>query len=65
MPKMTGSALAKRVREVKPDMPIIIATGHAELPPGEDDFQLLTKPFMQDDLEAPLNDALRRKSSAF
>jgi CheY-like chemotaxis protein len=61
MPKMTGIALAKRVREVKPDMPIIIATGYAELPAGEDDFQLLSKPFMQDDLEAALNGALRRK----
>ena len=32
MPKMTGSELAKRILARRPGMPIILATGYAELP---------------------------------
>ena len=51
MPQMTGTQLAKRIRETHPDLPIILATGYAELPPGTDmAMPKLAKPFYQDDL---------------
>ena len=36
MPGMTGSELARQIRQHWPDLPIILATGYAELPNGED-----------------------------
>ena len=33
MPGMTGLDLATKIRQLRPHMPIIIATGYAELPP--------------------------------
>jgi CheY-like chemotaxis protein len=34
MPRMTGVELAQQVRAMRPDMPIILATGYAEMPEG-------------------------------
>jgi PAS domain S-box-containing protein len=51
MPGMTGAELAAKVRAEKPDLPVIIATGFAELVKGEGaEYQKLSKPFMQHDL---------------
>jgi PAS domain S-box-containing protein len=51
MPHMTGSDLAAAIRAEKPDLPIILATGFAELPPGADEgLPKLSKPFMQEQL---------------
>ncbi len=51
MPHMTGVQLAATIREERPDLPIILATGYAELPPGsETDLPKLAKPFRQRDL---------------
>jgi CheY-like chemotaxis protein/two-component sensor histidine kinase len=51
MPHMTGSDLAAAIRMEKPDMPILLATGFAELPPGADeDLPKLSKPFLQHQL---------------
>lgn len=51
MPQMTGTQLATRIRETHPELPIILATGYAELPPGTDtSMPKLAKPFYQDDL---------------
>ncbi len=51
MPHMTGSDLAAAIRLEKPDMPIILATGFAELPPGVDEgLPKLSKPFLQQQL---------------
>ena len=51
MPVMTGSDLATVLRVEKPDLPIILATGFAELPPGADeDLPKLAKPFRQQQL---------------
>jgi CheY-like chemotaxis protein len=32
MPGMTGAELAKHIRDMRPDLPIILATGYAEVP---------------------------------
>ena len=46
MPKMTGRDLAIVVARERPGLPVILATGYAELPPGEKvDVRLLPKPF--------------------
>jgi PAS domain S-box-containing protein len=53
MPKMTGAQLAARVRELKPDLPILLATGYAELAANSPGAELprLAKPFAQLELE--------------
>lgn len=59
MPKMTGAELAKAVRNLNPDLPILIATGYADLPPGADiDVPRLAKPYNQADLAAHIAKAL-------
>jgi PAS domain S-box-containing protein len=51
MPGMTGGDLARAVRAIAPDLPILIASGYAELPPGLDlDVAKLGKPYTQDQL---------------
>ena len=46
MPRMTGRDLAIAIAREKPGLPVILATGFAELPPGESfDAKMLQKPF--------------------
>src|SRR4051812_614299 len=53
MPRMTGLQLTQVVRKQRPDLPIILATGYAELASDEArDLPKLGKPFTQDDLAA-------------
>lgn len=33
MPGMTGSELARQLRQVRPDLPIVLASGYTDLPP--------------------------------
>jgi two-component SAPR family response regulator len=54
---MTGAELARTVKETYPHIAIIVATGYAELPEGEDDTSLiprLSKPFRQEELAAAI-----------
>lgn len=56
MPGMTGGDLAIAVRHIVPKLPILIASGYAELPPGVDlDVSRLGKPYTQDQLERELH----------
>ena len=51
MPDMTGLQLIEEIRNTWPELPVILATGFAELPPGTDLRQItLAKPFRQHDL---------------
>jgi PAS domain S-box-containing protein len=51
MPDMTGSELASRIRAENAHFPIILATGYAELAPGEGEgLPRLAKPFGQREL---------------
>ena len=34
MPQMNGAQLASAVRDMRPELPILLATGYAELPPS-------------------------------
>ncbi|TXR46364.1 hybrid sensor histidine kinase/response regulator [Phyllobacterium endophyticum] len=51
MPNMTGAQLIEAIKRQWPNMPVILATGYAELPDGAQlDIPLLSKPFRQMDL---------------
>src|SRR5262249_7987109 len=55
MPGMTGLELAMHIRELCPTMPIVLATGHADLAEGRGlDVRSLIKPFAQEDLAEAL-----------
>lgn len=51
MPGMTGVELAHAIHERWPAMPVIVATGYSDLPPGSPDYPLIAKPFGEKDLE--------------
>ena len=62
MPKMTGSDLAKKISARRPGMPIILATGYAELPTGADaGLPRLSKPYRQDALADAVASAVRTR----
>jgi PAS domain S-box-containing protein len=51
MPNMTGVQLAEAIKARHPTLPVILATGYAELPQGTaSDVPRLSKPFFQVDL---------------
>ncbi len=51
MPHMTGTQLVEAIRSELPDLPVVLATGYAELPPGSNPgLAKLSKPFSQSDL---------------
>jgi PAS domain S-box-containing protein len=51
MPKMTGTELAKAMRSEWPDIPVLLATGYADMSPRDEiGLQKLTKPFFKRDL---------------
>ena len=59
MPRMTGTQLIAAVRAERPQLPIILATGYAELPEGTDASVVrLPKPFRQRDLIAAIAGAV-------
>jgi PAS domain S-box-containing protein len=59
MPGMTGLELAAASREVRPSLPILLATGYADLPEGAQvDLPRLAKPYHQDQLRDRLDQLL-------
>ncbi len=60
MPSMTGLQLAESIRGRFPGLPIILATGFAELPvdPRTKDIQRLAKPCTQHEIAAAIHSAL-------
>lgn len=60
MPKMNGAELASAAREMFPDLPVLLATGYAELPSGKDPgIPRLAKPYQQDQLAGAISEVLR------
>ena len=54
MPGMTGIELAAASRRLRPQLPILLATGYAELPEGAQlDLPWLAKPYHQDPAARP------------
>lgn len=60
MPGMTGLDLAEKIKQLRPHLPIIIATGYAELPvDAPRDFLRLSKPYSQEQLSEMIGIASR------
>jgi signal transduction histidine kinase len=61
MPGMTGLQLAESLRESRPGLPVVLATGYADLPASGELAALsrLSKPFTQDELAAAICAAMR------
>jgi signal transduction histidine kinase len=52
MPKMNGAELSAAAGKLRPELPILLATGYAELPNGADlDLPRLAKPYGQQQLQ--------------
>jgi CheY-like chemotaxis protein len=59
MPGITGLELAERIRAAWPQMPILLASGHAELPERTGlNVPRLTKPFRQEELANAIADVV-------
>lgn len=59
MPGMTGLELVAASRDVRPTLPVLLATGYAELPEGTQiDLPRLAKPYHQDQLRERLDQIL-------
>jgi CheY-like chemotaxis protein/anti-sigma regulatory factor (Ser/Thr protein kinase) len=60
MPGMTGTQLVAQIRRERPGLPVLLATGYAELPDGEmSDIPRLNKPFLQAHLHQAIAAAMR------
>ena len=65
MPKMTGTQLAKAIRKEWPEMPVMLATGYAEIQPEEEwVLPKLSKPFFEGDLAAALTGIKPKRPNA-
>ncbi len=62
MPRMDGAELAKRIKELHPELPILLVTGYTDFNDDAPDLPRLAKPFRQADLSRSLN-ALVEKGS--
>ncbi|WP_201836073.1 MHYT domain-containing protein [Microvirga zambiensis] len=60
MPAMTGVQLAERINTERPDLPIILATGFADMPQSApSDLRRLSKPFDQTTLAHAIGEGLK------
>ena len=65
MPGMTGVELADRARELHPGLPILLATGYADLPSGTTtDLPRLAKPYQQTELATQISRLLTGRGGA-
>ncbi len=66
MPGMTGAELARFIFSTFPELPVILASGYAELPDDEglSDLLRMTKPFTQEQLHAAVKRSLRERATA-
>jgi signal transduction histidine kinase len=65
MPGMTGVELAAEAHGLLPQLPILLATGYADLPPGQkSDLPRLSKPYIQDTLRVAVDKLLAGTATA-
>ena len=63
MPEMTGLELIQAIETLAPDVPVILATGYADLSTVQPvDLQLLQKPFVQQDLARAISAVFRNEN---
>jgi len=64
MPGMNGAQLAQAARKISPGLPILLATGYAEIPQGADiDLPRLGKPYSQHQLSKEITKLLAMRPS--
>jgi two-component system C4-dicarboxylate transport response regulator DctD len=66
MPRMDGLQLFARIRNIDPEIPVVLITGHADVPMAigalkDGAFDFLTKPFAADHLIAAVRKALETR----
>jgi CheY-like chemotaxis protein len=54
MPGISGTDLARAIRDRRPDLPVLIVSGYSEVDGIASDLPRLTKPFRKDELAASL-----------
>jgi FixJ family two-component response regulator len=64
MPVKGGLELLRIVRAARPELPVILVTGHPEMlgrspPTGQDRYQLFMKPFKPEELLAAVSDIMK------
>ncbi|MBF0276998.1 MAG: ABC transporter substrate-binding protein [SAR324 cluster bacterium] len=69
MPKMNGKAFAKKIKEIRPDIPVLIFTGYGDLMATDDIREwgvdgLVTKPFQLAELSEVLEKILEDKEDS-
>jgi CheY-like chemotaxis protein len=69
MPRMGGRELAAELRRLRPDLPVLLMTGHggadaATLRNASDDTPVIPKPFTGDDLVGHVRRALHARASS-
>ena len=69
MPDITGIDLLRRVKEVRPELPVIVITGHGDIALAVEAMKIgaldfLEKPFDDDQLIAAVRSALSRDANA-
>ena len=67
MPEITGIDLLRKVKEVKPDLPVIVITGHGDIALAVEAMKIgavdfLEKPFDDDHLLSAVNSALEQEA---
>jgi PAS domain S-box-containing protein len=63
MPRMNGAQLAAAARELRPELPVLLATGYAELPAGSgSNLPRIGKPYQQDQLAAEIAKLLNQSA---
>jgi CheY-like chemotaxis protein len=68
MPGMDGAEVARQIRLIEPDLPIVFSTGHSALralrSAAGEEISVLEKPFTLDELEALLRERLGERRRA-
>jgi CheY-like chemotaxis protein len=61
MPRMNGAQLAAAARQIRPELPVLLATGYAELPMGSGNgLPKIGKPYQQDQLATEIKRVLKQ-----
>jgi DNA-binding NtrC family response regulator len=61
MPGMTGAELATEIHRIRPGLPVVIATGYADVPNGGLKLPRLAKPYRQQTLAALIERLVERR----
>ena len=65
MPKMTGVQLAEAIKSTWPNLPVILASGYAEIPSDSNPVLVrLSKPFRQEALSRAINESIPREETS-